>query len=123
MRLIQAPFDQLRTALDDPALGQDDEAMRVAALDDLQLPGAGPGHGGGQLRSLIAAIGVDALDEGEGAAALVQQHHCAVAILHAGRMDDDVQEEAERVDQDVALAARDLLARVEALRIERRAPF
>jgi hypothetical protein len=38
-------------------------------------------------------------------------------------MDDDVQQEAERVDQDVPLAARDLLARIEALRVERAAPF
>jgi hypothetical protein len=28
-------------ALDDPALGQDDKAMGIAALDDLQVPGTG----------------------------------------------------------------------------------
>jgi hypothetical protein len=38
-------------------------------------------------------------------------------------VDDDVHQEAERVDEDVALAARDLLARIVALRVERRAPF
>jgi hypothetical protein len=31
-------------ALDDPALGQDDEAMGIAALDDLQGPRAGLGN-------------------------------------------------------------------------------
>ena len=46
-----------------------------------------------------------------------------VAILQIGGMDNDVQQEAERVDQDVPLAARDLLARIEALRVERAAPF
>jgi hypothetical protein len=38
-------------------------------------------------------------------------------------MDNDVQQEAERVDEDVPLAARDLLARIVALRVERAAPF
>jgi hypothetical protein len=36
----------------------------------------------------------------------------AVAILQIGWMDDDVQQEAARVDQDVPFAARDLLARL-----------
>ena len=34
----------------------------------------------------------------------------AVAILHSGRVDDDVQRQAERVDQDMPFAAGDLLA-------------
>jgi len=50
-------------------------------------------------------------------------------------MDHDVQEEAERIDEDVPLAARDLLARIprvrplagprtgSALRVDRRPPF
>ncbi len=43
--------------------------------------------------------------------------------MHIGRMDDDVQEKAERVDKDMPLAARDFLARIKALRVERGAPF
>src|SRR5271156_2963477 len=46
-----------------------------------------------------------------------------VAVLHAGRMDRDAQQEAQRIDQDMALAAGDFLARIKALRVERRAPF
>jgi hypothetical protein len=38
-------------------------------------------------------------------------------------MNDDVQQEAERVDEDLPLAARDLLARIMALWVERGAPF
>jgi len=38
-------------------------------------------------------------------------------------MDDDVQQEAERIDQDVALAPNDLLARIKPLRVKRGAPF
>jgi hypothetical protein len=102
-------------SLDDPTLGQDDEAMQLVALDDLDLPGAGLGNGRGCLRSLVAGIGEDALDEREEATrALVKHEPRAVAILHVGRMDDDVQQEAERIDEDVPLAARDLLARIKA---------
>ena len=35
-------------------------------------------------------------------------------------MDDHIQQEAQRVDEDVALAAGDFLARIKALRVERR---
>lgn len=98
--------------------------MQLVTLDDLQDPGAGLGDGCGQCRSLVAGIGEDALDEGEEAArAPVEDEPRAIAILHVGRMDDDVQQEAERVDEDVPLAARDLLARIVALRVERGAPF
>jgi hypothetical protein len=38
-------------------------------------------------------------------------------------MDDDAQQETERIDEDVPLAARDLLACIVALRVERGAPF
>lgn len=111
-------------ALDDPTLGEDDEAMQFGSLDDLQRPGAGLGYGGGERRALIAGVGEDALDEGEEAArAHVEDKPRAIAVLHCGGMNDDVQEEAERVDEDVSLAARDLLARIIALRVERGAPF
>jgi hypothetical protein len=36
----------------------------------------------------------------------------AIAILNIGRMDYDIQQEAQRVDQDVPLATLDLLAHV-----------
>lgn len=116
--------DPRQSALDDPALGQDDEAMQFVALDDLDLPGAGPGDGGGCPGSPIAGIGEDALDERKQTArAPVEDERGAVAILHVGRVNDDVQQEAERVDQDVPLAACNLLARIKALRVDRGAPF
>ena len=111
-------------ALDDPALRQDLEAMEVGALDDLQDPGPGPRHGGSGLRPLIATVGEDALDEGEQTPrAPVEHARDAIAVLHVGRMNRDAQEKAEGVDQNVALAARDLLRGIEALRVNRRAPF
>jgi hypothetical protein len=38
-------------------------------------------------------------------------------------MNDDAQQETKRIDEDVALAARDLLASIEALRVKVFAPF
>lgn len=115
--------DPGEAAFDDPTLGQDDEAMQLGAFHDLELPTAGPGDGGGHFRPLVTAIGEDRLDEREQAAGPAQQQIGAVAILHVGRVDHDVQEQAERVDENVPFAARDLLARIEALRIDRRPPF
>src|SRR5262245_57693277 len=98
--------------------------MQLVALDDIDPPSSGRCDRRCQLRPLIVGIGEDALDEGEAAAcAAVEDQPSAITILQVGRVDDDVQQEAERVDENVPLAARDLLARVIARRIERRPPF
>ena len=98
--------------------------MQLIAFDDLQRPGAGLGDGGSGFGSLVAGIGEDAFDEREQTpGAPVENEQGTIAILHVGRMNDDVQQEAERVDENMPFAARDLLARIEALRVERAAPF
>jgi hypothetical protein len=98
--------------------------MQFVALDDLDRPGAGLCHRRRQLRSLIVGIGEDAFDEREAAArAAIEDEPSAITILLVSRVDDDVQQEAERVDENVPLATRDLLARVIPRRIERRPPF
>ena len=72
----------------------------------------------------VPGISEDKLDEGEEAAcAPIEDEQSAVAILHSGRVDDDVQQQAERVDQDMPFAAGDLLGRIKALRVKRGAPF
>jgi hypothetical protein len=58
--------------------------------------------------SLVAAIGVDAFDEGEGAG-LPQHGSSTVAVLNIGGMNDHAQEQAKGIDEDVALASVDLL--------------
>jgi len=98
--------------------------MWLGALDDLDLPSPGLRDVGGQAGAAVVGIGEDALDVWEAASgAPVEDQARAIAILHVSRMHDDVQEKAERVDEDVPLAALDLLARVIARRIERGPPF
>ena len=97
--------------------------MRFGAFDDLDGPSAGVGGRLCRDGSLIAGVGEDAFDERKGSARLSQHVAQAVAILDVGGMDDDAQQEAERIDEDVPLATCDLLARIIALRVERRAPF
>ena len=98
--------------------------MQLVALDDLDRPDSGLCQRRRQLRSLIVGIGEDAFDEGEATArATVEDQQRAIAILQIGGVDDDVQQEAERVDENMPLAARDFLARVVPRRIDRRPPF
>jgi hypothetical protein len=116
--------DPRQRALDNPTLGQDDKFMQFVALEDLDHPLAGVGSGLRGARSLIAGIREDALDEGEEMArAPVENQSRPVAVLNVSGMDDDVQQKAERIDKDVALAPGDLLARIKPLRVKRGAPF
>ena len=111
-------------SLDDPALGQDDKFVQFVALDDLDHPTASAGGGLRDPWPLITGIGEDALNEGkEAARAPIENQANPVAVLKVGGMNDDIQQEAERIDEDVTLAPGDLLARIKALRIKRGAPF
>ena len=75
------------------------------------------------LASRVSAISKDAFDEREQSSRPAQQVEGAITVLNIGGMNDDVQQETQRVDQDVPLATLDLLARVVARRIEPRPPF
>ena len=112
-------------SFDDPSFRHDLESDRsVGSLDDVDHPCAGASSSGSRLRTLLAAVCKDALDEGEQpTGALVEYKRNAVAILNVAGMNGDAQQKTERVDQDVPLATRNLLARIVALRIERRPPF
>jgi site-specific DNA recombinase len=108
----------------DPALGQRHEALRrIRAFDDLQLPGPECPHRRRGGRALIAAIGEQALDERDQPARLLQQRQGPVPVLDARRVDGGGEDQAARVDQDVALLALDLLARSVAGRVDAGAPF
>ena len=112
-------------ALDDPTLRFDDEAFCVIATFD-NVDGQG-GHDAGNAveedRPGIGAICEQLAEEGELSEQGGQQQQAAVAILHVGGGDQGVQQQPERVNQDVPLLAFDQLTGVEAMRIDRRPPF
>ena len=97
--------------------------MEVAAPNDLHCPTSCVGDRRRHFRPLISGVDEVALDERKAAARLPQQIVRPVAVLNVGGQNAHAEQKAERVDKDVALAARDLLARIEALRVERSAPF
>jgi hypothetical protein len=77
-----------------------------------------------QLFAAVGAIGEDRLQKGKEPAGLaVQDQKRAIAVLQVGRVDDDGEDQAEGVDEQMALLAFDLLARVIARRVDARPPF
>jgi len=76
-----------------------------------------------ELASLIGRVGKQRLQKGIHPEQRCQHQCAAVAILDVGRMNDGVQQQAERVYQDMALLALDLLARIIARRIDAGPPF
>ena len=97
--------------------------MRIGSLDDDDPPGPSGRDRLRHLWPLIAGVGEDRFDDWEAPPRLAQNGERALAILHAGGMNDDAQQKPERVDEDVAFAAGDFLARVISLRVQSRAPF
>ena len=88
---------------------------------NFHAPGA-PDHES-HLLPCVSTISEDALDEREQASRPQQQWDGTVAILDIAGSDEDIQQEAERVDQNMALAARRLFAGIIARRVERGPPF
>ena len=116
--------DPSQSPLDNPTLGEHDEFVQVGALDDLDDPATRTCRRQGGECSLIAGIGKDLQNERpHSARSLIEHERRAVAILNVGGMNCNAQQEAERVDEDMPLAARNLLARIIALRVERGPPF
>jgi len=111
--------------LDDPALRQHDEAAgSLGALDDVQPPATTAAGRISGAWPLVSGIGEDGEDEGEQRPrAVIQHQRGTVAVLDVGRVHDDGQQQAERVDEDVVLDAIDPLARVETNRVNPRPPF
>jgi hypothetical protein len=67
---------------------------------------------------LIAAIGEQFFQERGHPEQGRDNEHAAVAVLNIGRMDDDVKQQAQRIDRDMAFLSGDFLARIIAARID-----
>lgn len=101
--------------LDHPTARQDLEAFgAVGTLDDFERELADLLQGSPQLRPGIAAIGEDMAQPRPALEDRFQDGGRSVAVLNVGGMDDQPDHEAERIDDDMPLAAHDLLARVKA---------
>lgn len=112
-------------AFDNPAPGQDDEPLcRIAALDDLEADlAADTTQSVLELRSLVAAVGIELEQERMQAKERAHHQHAAVAVLEVGGMHQGMEQQTLRVYQDVALLALDLLARIKARRSNAAPPF
>ena len=85
---------------------------RIGALDDFDGPLAGLVERAAQLPSAITALGKDVARPRIGYRRRGEQTRRAVTVLNAGRVSDDPHHQSERIDEHMALAALDLLARV-----------
>ncbi len=73
---------------------------------------AGAFHRGLEWRSLIAAVGIELAQKRIEAKQSCHDHDAAVAVLDIGGMHHGVHQQALGIDQDMALLALDLLARI-----------
>jgi hypothetical protein len=115
--------DPGKRPFNNPTFRQDLKASRIGSLHDLQLPCSGAPDDEGHLLACISPISKDTLDERKQSACPTQERERPIPVLNISWMHDDAQQETQRVDQDVPLAALDLLARVVARRIEPSPPF
>ncbi len=115
----------MTASCDDPPLRQYGEAAGSrGTLDDMQPPAAAAPCRMSGARTLVSGIGEDDAHEWEQRSGTVIQHQRGtVAVLDVGRVRDDAQQQAERVDEDVVLGPFGVLGRIEPDRIDRRAPF
>lgn len=114
-----------KCSFDHPSARDDFEALRlIGALDDfgdqerqnLLLRRL-------EFRSLIAAVGEELAQKRVQSEQCRQHQLAAVAILNIGGMDNRMQQQAYRIDENMALLALDLFPRVVAVRIDASPPF
>ena len=112
-------------ALDNPALGQHDEALQaIGAPHDVDFDVRQDfGECVLEHRAGIGAVGDQRGQKREPTEEGGQHGNAAVAVLNFGGMNDGVQQKTLGIDEDVPLLALDQLARVEAVRIDAGPPF
>lgn len=105
-----------KDAFDEPAARQNMKALGgIGALDDLDAPIAHAGQRVAQFPIGISSIGKDMTQPWEAAADRRQHVDGAVTILDIGGMDEDEDQKAASVGDDMALASLHLLAGIIAI--------
>ena len=113
------------TGVHDPALGQYHKSVgMIGAPDDFSFEVRQDFRQGlVEPRPLIGSVGEELFQERIHPEQGRKQQGAAVAILDIGRMNDGVEQQTQRVYENVALLAFDLLARIIAMRIDAGPPF
>ena len=91
----------------------------IGALDDFSFEiGEDFRQGLLEFRSLIAAVGKQLFQERIRSEQCRKKQNAAVAVLDIGRMNNRVQQQTQRIYENMALLALDLFARIIAMRID-----
>ena len=96
---------------DNPPLGKDNKMVSIRSFDDFNDP-AIPAHCPTHKPSGITAISPDDLEATPSRTQLFDQQFAAVTVLDVGRVYDQCENQAERVNNDMTLAPKRFLARV-----------
>ena len=112
-------------ALDDPTAWEHDKSFGlIGPLDDFSFEiGQDARERLVKFWPLIGSVGKHLLQEWIHPKQGRKEHDAAVAILDIGGMHDGVEQQAQRIYENVALLALDLFARVIAMRVDARPPF
>src|SRR5262249_29796035 len=115
-----AAVEPSKGAFDDPTPWKHHESFRpIGALDDFSFElWQDPRQGLLKVRPLVATIGKELFQERVHPEKGRKKQDAAIAILDIGRMNDGVQQQTQRVYENMALLALDLFARVIAMRID-----
>src|SRR5262249_30925358 len=120
-----AAVEPSKGAFDDPTAWKHHESFRpIGALDDFSFElWQDLRQGLLKVRPLVATIGKELFQERVHPEKGRKKQDAAIAILDIGRMNDGVQQQTQRVYENMALLALDLFARVIAMRIDAAPPF
>jgi hypothetical protein len=119
------PVEPRNRALNNPPLGHHYKALGgVRALDNGEFkPRPDLAQRRAKGRPLIGPVGKQLLQERILLEQDRQQQNAPVAILNVGRMNEGLEQQTQRVYENMALLALDLLARIIAMRINAGPPF
>ena len=120
-----AAVEPSKGAFDDPTAWKHHKSFRpIGALDDFSFElRQDLRQGLLKVRPLVATIGKELFQERVHPEKGRKKQDAAIAILDIGRMNDGVQQQTQRVYENMALLPLDLFARVIAMRIDASPPF